>query len=148
ALGGIWTPDCYSSGYTITLVGLDRVLQLAEKQMGRSGTTPSETDLALVQEATSILVACAEKFAEPLEMRRCVTAMYQRSDRNWAQSEWPGFYFEGTARAACMATVGGGPGPRVGSVQFDYQLGRVWDFKAHSVQMANGRINDQMILND
>ncbi len=40
-----------------------------------------------------------------------------------------------------MAIEGGEPGPRHGSVRFDYRLVHVWDFKAHSLTMADGRAN-------
>lgn len=148
ALGGTWTASCYSTGYTITLVGLDLVLLLAQAEVNRRGLGASDhQDLDLNAEAERILDACVPKLSAPLEMRSCVTEMHGRADPNWAQSEWPGFFFESTARAACMAIAGGGPGPRLGSVQFDYQLAHVWDFKAHSVHMGNRRVNKQMILN-
>lgn len=148
ALGGSWSSDCYSTGYTITLVGLDLVLELSQAEAIRRGlAAEGREDLGIEQEARQVLDACAPMFEEPLDMRRCVVEMHDRSDPNWAQSEWPGFYFEGTARAACMAVAGGGPGPRLGSVQFDYELARVWDFKAHSLRMADGRANNNMILN-
>src|SRR5262245_62047272 len=37
ALGGTWTEACYSTGYTITLHGLDLVLRLATAEAERRG---------------------------------------------------------------------------------------------------------------
>ena len=42
ALGGTWTGACYSTGYTITLHGLDLVLALALAEAVRRGTAEQE----------------------------------------------------------------------------------------------------------
>jgi len=148
ALGGPWGPECHSTGYTITLVGLDRVLFYATQAADALGRVADARPRSIEEEAERIVAACGSAFAEVLDMRTCVTLMKNRGDRNWAQSEWPGWYFESTGRATCMAKEGGEPGPQYGSVRFDYRLAHVWDFKAHSVRMASNSLNPKMILND
>ncbi len=51
ALGGTWTSTCYSTGYTITLHGLDLVLELAMAEAVRRGTTERPVISAVEDEA-------------------------------------------------------------------------------------------------
>ena len=50
----------------------------------------------------------------------------------WKMLEWFGFWFEYSALALLLPSIGGkAPGPRVGNTKFDYQCRKkVWDFKA------------------
>ena len=73
ALGGVWTDACFSTGYTITLHGLDLVLKLATAEAVRRGETERPVISAVEDEAVRILDACASRFRRTLEMRACVT---------------------------------------------------------------------------
>lgn len=70
---------------------------------------------------------------------RCIEYMRATGCKNWAQTEWIGFYFEHRAKQILAKTIGGEPGPKIGHVAIDYAVkGQPWDFKAHSIKKYGG----------
>ena len=145
ALGGRWTDACWSSGETITLVGLDLILELAIRSSD-AVLLPPPRDAA--SEARLIVEAAAEATARRLEMVACVNEMRAAENSNWAQTEWVGFYFEAVARARCQSVLGGEPGRLYGRTRFDYRWANTWDFKAHTEVDRRGRSGRDLVLND
>lgn len=167
SLGVPWGEDCWSTGSTITLLGLNRLLKGAEDRFGSPSNDPSAA-FSRVWERASLPLTPMERDAEfgsdqerqPEEEavamclvieavlpkvfvgKRCIEEMRLSGSRNWAQSEWPGWYFEHIGLANCIGHLGGGPGPTPGNTVFDYRLNFTWDFKTHS------DAEDEAILND
>ena len=97
AFGGVWDASCESVGQTVTLIGLNRILKLAEQKLESANQNlahdieniPFDEE---VKRISSIAVG-----ATPLDMdgKTCVTEMrdveYKEGCR---QTEWQGWYFQ------------------------------------------------------
>ncbi len=139
ALGENWDKTCWSTGQTITLVGLNRVLQGAERHAlwHHDIGAPSEPRV----EAEAIVSTLEPAISHRWDGKACVLEMLEGGSRQWAQMEWAGFYFEFVGVTKCIKELGGGPAT-YGPTRFDYARDHVWDFKVH----ASG--SDILILND
>lgn len=91
----------------------------------------------MADEATKIREVLLEELRGPWDGRACIEYL-RAHDYNWRQMEWIGWYFEHRAQELLIKRLGGGPGPRYGSVRFDYGWQGVWDFKAHPTNQAAG----------
>lgn len=131
--GVVWTETCASTGYTITLEGLNVVLAGAERLLRgaeRSGPDP-------VGEARMLVSLLAAEFAEgSWDGRSAVIEMRDDGYSQWRQMEWPGFYFEYRGLRALHSGMGAPPRPQArqtyGATVFDYSHHFVWDMKAHT----------------
>lgn len=151
SLGGKWSAECESTGQTVTLVGLNRILQCAEERVvSPIAIDPSGT---LENEAASILTIAKEAIPEKWIGKQCVTEMKDGGSTKWKQTEWQGFYFEFRTIGQLVNKLGGGP-LKIGVTEFDYHLNRVWDLKVHSNFGINGpsrpnrtcQLNDQLAM--
>ncbi len=78
--------------------------------------------------------------------KACVLEL-KAADYQWRQLEWIGWWFEFKALQGLRSSMGGGVGPRLDSVKFDYSVdGEIWDFKAHPV--GSGKSTGAAYLND
>jgi hypothetical protein len=136
-----WGPECWSTGQTITLIGLNRLLEGAEWRVEASGSAGNhslfETALG---EALGILAVLESALPPHLDGRTCVCEMLKAEDRHWAQDEWAGFYFEFVGLPACINAYAGGP-VTYANTRFDYSLGSVWDFKLHAAATDHAPLN-------
>ncbi|MGC4175345.1 hypothetical protein [Demequina sp.] len=156
SLGVIWTDTCASTGYTITLEGLNVVLAGAAREMRRRGTAVMSPAI----EAAQILGVLKNEFdgGAVWDGRTSIVHMRDAGYNHWRQPEWPGWYFEFRGLAALAAALGtkpaSGPEQRYGNTYFDYAHNYVWDLKSHVVgklwlpERMRERGDDKTILND
>ncbi|MFW2512226.1 hypothetical protein ACNI3K_00425 [Demequina sp. SO4-13] len=134
ALGVVWTDTCGSTGYTITLEGLNVVLGGAERLCrDRYGHRTDAPDV----EAQQLLGILHGEFAgDTWDARTAVVQMRDDGYRQWRQTEWPGWYFEYRGLRALHDALGprptDGPSQTHGSTTFDYAYRYVWDLKTHT----------------
>ena len=135
-LGKIWTPDCESIGQTITLKGLNLLLEAATLQLSRP---ISRQEPRSIHEETQQISEIVHRHT-PRKMDG-VTAIKEMKDAEfskWALTEWQGQFFEFKVRPQLINNLGGGP-IKIGRTEFDYALSYVWDMKVHSLQGRNGK---------
>ena len=151
ALGGHWSEDCESTGQTVTLIGLNRILEFAEPRLGAPQVV--ESSGSLDDEASSILTIAQKSIPANWIGKECVTEMKDGGSTKWKQTEWQGFYFEFRTIGQLVNKLGGGP-IKIGVTEFDYHLHHVWDLKVHSNFGINGpsspnkacQLNDQLAM--
>ncbi|EFQ84273.1 hypothetical protein HMPREF0063_10989 [Aeromicrobium marinum DSM 15272] len=129
-LGGSWDDSCWSTGSTITLEGLNRVLIGAERRLKADSPVVGGMFSSPAKEAQALLAVVADAVPVRMDGRRSVEEMHAAESRHWAQDEWRGFYFEHIALPALVNGFGGGP-TTVENTVFDYSLGEIWDLKCH-----------------
>lgn len=138
-LGVPWDRECFSTGQTITLEGLNRLLLGANRRLQPS---PAERHLSLLQETEMYAAAILQTFIDNEEVdeetrtvvwngQSVIEQMLKAEYRQARQTEWPGWYFEFRALNALSRKYRGGP-RRVRNTTFDYFGERLWDLKAHS----------------
>ncbi|MEV7528413.1 hypothetical protein [Agrococcus sediminis] len=138
-LGVAWPSDCVSTGYTVTLDGLNTLLAAAEAQAKGLAVEP---EAAIAREAAALVGALRSTLPSHWEGRAAITEMRSAEYANWRQSEWPGWYFEFRGLPALIDSFGGGP-QRIGRTTFDYALTMPWDLKCHSLGGSSS-----VVLND
>ena len=148
-LGHLWTSQCQSAGQTVTLTGLNTLLEAATKYLGDNAEESPDrpTPAAEAKLITETIVGALPRYWDG---KTCVMQMAEAQSSNWRQTEWQGWYFEFKALPALVNRIGGGP-VRIGSTQFDYKRNFIWDLKAHSVFGLKGpahsnftcQLNDQ-----
>src|SRR5690625_3331581 len=148
-LGGEWDNSCWSSGYTVTLEGLNRLLLLASVRLGvRSAQipTPAREAQLLLEHLAQVLGAPAGP-AEPWSGRSSVERMLAAGYRHARHTEWAGWFFEFLALDSLIEEFGGGPHV-VEPVTFDYKANYTWDLKTHSRSRKEILLlNDQRAIN-
>lgn len=148
-LGATWDSSCESIGQTVTLEGLNRLLEAGEHKLANSKSRYEIlSSLTLHDEVNQISEIVVKE--TPLEMdgRECVQEMRDAEDSRWRQVQWQGFYFEMKMQYALTQKLGGGR-KRFVNTEFDYVYKNIWDMKAHSLVNATGKVSSQMvILND
>lgn len=143
ALGGSWDATCWSAGHTITLEGLNRVLERATAELERRGARPTSSTFDSVQtESEALLAILRTAVPEHMDGRECVTEMLQAESTHWAQDEWRGWYFEFVGLPALINAFGGGPAA-VANTTFDYSLNQIWDLKCHGDDSGNAILNSR-----
>lgn len=151
SLGGHWAGDCESTGQTVTLIGLNRILEFAEQRLGAPQLV--ESSGSLDDEASSILTIAQKSIPANWIGKDCVTEMKDGGSTKWKQTEWQGFYFEFRTIGQLVNKLGGGP-LKIGVTEFDYHLHHAWDLKVHSNFGINGpsspnkacQLNDQLAM--
>lgn len=132
ALGATWDPGCWSAGQTITLIGLNRLLEAGQREVERChGSLLRGLFRTAREEAAAILEALALVIPRHMEGRNCVGQMLEAEYSQWAQDEWAGFFFEFIGLPALVNAFSGGP-VAFGNTIFDYGLTQVWDLKLHA----------------
>ena len=148
-LGTTWDSSCESIGQTITLVGLNRLLEASEKSTKTSQNRFVDPSLISFEDEVKSISKIAVK-ETPLVMdgKTCVKEMKDAEDPRWRHVQWQGFYFEMKMQSSLTQQLGGGRKKLV-NTEFDYVLKNIWDMKAHSTISAKGKkTNQNAILND
>ena len=147
-LGVNWTSECESVGQTITLIGLNLLLESASSFF-QQGQDQSLIPGSVTEEVTSIKEVLDGLTPKYFDGRECVMEMKLSDSNNWRMTEWQGMYFEYLAIPALINRLGGGP-KNIANTKFDYSLQHPWDLKVHSSHGISGprRLNDACLLND
>ena len=147
-LGRIWLPEYESRGQTITLQGLNLLLEAAS--FGVESDGPKSTisiSQAFDAELRSMAEVITANTPRKMDGRKCVQEMRDNGVSGWRQTEWQGRYFEVTVGEALKHQLGGG-GIKYANTTFDYSRNFIWDLKAHSSESSSGSQNWICILND
>jgi DNA (cytosine-5)-methyltransferase 1 len=137
-LGQPWGHECWSRGQTITLRGLNRLLEGAEHRVGAAAVPI----MSVTVEATKIVETMAAATTPTWDGRDCIQQMRDAGDTQWAQDHWQGFYLEFLA-GTCTSLGGHRNKRKYGKTVIDYELIRPWDFKTHSVGTKWAILNDK-----
>lgn len=148
-LGGTWDDSCWSTGYTVTLQGLNRLLVLAKTHLGATASdqvSPTREAAVLLQIAAEAVIHSSNaehgSTRYTWDGRACVSEMLQKSYPHARQTEWPGWYFEFITLPVFRDRFNVG-GKMIGNTTFDYVSNNVWDLKVHDTKKG-----DKVILND
>ena len=141
-LGSQWTDSCESVGQTLTLFGLNLLLENSTRYLEAHGQFSRQNEmLSVSDEAKKISTVIIEELSKNTESvwdgRMCLEEMKSAGSSQWRQTEWQGFYFEYKALPALVTELGGGP-VKIQNTKFDYQVRNVWDLKAHSIYGSSG----------
>lgn len=140
-LGAEWGQDCWSTGSTLTLTGLNNILLAAEREFARRGLSRDEHFESPEAEAEAVLSVLERALPHRFDGRACVEEMREADYSQWAQDEWAGFYFEFKGLPSLVTALGGGPAKYV-NTRFDYSLKQVWDLKWHGAAGKDAPLND------
>lgn len=151
-----WDARCHSTGETLTLEGLNRLLYAATKHIEESSFNKHQ--LTVEEEASAYSGAIIQTLLEHSVIdstysrslwdgRKSVTTMVDSKYRNAKQTEWPGWFFEYCAIKKLRDSFGGGPA-EIGTVEFDYQGKRTWDLKSHTEPLDSSKPSSSAPLND
>jgi hypothetical protein len=141
ALGATWDGGCWSTGQTITLIGLNRLLEAGQREVERlHGSLLRGLFRTAREEAAAILEALALVIPRQMEGRSCVRQMLEAEYSQWAQDEWAAFFFEFVGLPALVNAFSGGPVSFENTI-FDYGLNQVWDFKLHAAVSGAAPLN-------
>ena len=148
AMNGVWDETCWSTGHTITLEGLNRVLAMTEATLSQRGSRDSvRTFSTPAKEAAALLAALSSSMPGYMNGKACVREMLAAESKHWAQDEWRGFYFEFVGLPALVNTFGGGP-TAVANTTFDYSLGEIWDLKCHGDDSHTAILNAKAAIDE
>ena len=146
--GRKWTDECESVGQTITLVGLNQILQTGFEYFGKLNSYQSPIEMTLEEELKRISEVVMEKTPRLMDGVEAIHEMKEAEFSQWRATEWQGFYFEFKVRPELITRLGGGP-KKIGSTSFDYALNRTWDMKVHSTSTRHGKRSElNCALND
>ena len=146
--GRKWTDECESVGQTITLVGLNLILQTGFEYFGKLNSYQSPIEMTLEEELKRISEVVMEKTPRLMNGVEAIHEMKEAEFSQWRATEWQGFYFEFKVRPELITRLGGGP-KKIGSTSFDYALNRTWDMKVHSTSTRHGKKSElNCALND
>ena len=147
-MGASWLPDFESAGQTITLRGLNLLLEAASQEIeSRSGRKTMVVGEAFAAELRAIAKVVQASVPIVMDGKKCVQEMRDTAYEKWRLTEWQGSYFELKAYRA-LTTHLGGSNIRLFNTSFDYARNFIWDLKAHSSVNAAGRNTPKCILND
>jgi hypothetical protein len=135
-LGKVWTPDCESIGQTITLKGLNLLLEATTLRLSR--TIKNQQSKSIFEETMQISEIVYRHTPRKMDGVTAIREMKEAEFSKWALTEWQGQFFEFKVRPHLINALGGGP-VKVGRTEFDYELSYVWDMKVHSSQRQNGK---------
>ena len=136
--GRKWTSECESIGQTITLFGLNLILQTGLEYFDKLNTNQSSIEMTLNEELKRISEVVMEKTPRQMDGVDAIKEMKEAEFSQWRATEWQGFYFEFKVRPELITRLGGGP-KKIGSTSFDYALYRAWDMKVHSTSTRHGK---------
>lgn len=149
SLGGKWKSSFESVGQTITLKGLNLLLELATQKVNNNSLKFRDSDSNRSLENELALIAEVLKLNTPVDMdgKKCIEEMKELEDSRANHVQWQGFYFEMKAETALTSQLGGGRAKRFNTV-FDYVRNFTWDLKAHSSLTGKGKKSNTTLLND
>ena len=141
ALDVEWDQTCWSTGATVTLEGLNRLLRGAEAALAARGRSQPGLFFSAQEEGRALLSALQELLPVDWDGRDCVQQMREGEYSQWAQDEWAAFFFEFVGLPGLINTFGGGP-RTYANTRFDYGLGHTWDLKVHMATTGVAPLND------
>ena len=144
-LGCNWSGDCESVGQTLTLKGLNLLLEGANHFL--DSEPRQNVPKTFSDELSAISEVVIRNTPARMDGQSCVKEMRDAEYRHWKQTEWQGFYFEFKVCPALINALGGGP-KTVLNTEFDYALTNTWDLKTHSSVDRHARSNHTAQLND
>lgn len=154
-LGVPWTDKCESTGYTISLPGLNMILAGAERRLGRLGSEVTDALVTPQDEGGALAAALLARLPHHWDGQASVKWLADRNLRGANDNEWQGFYGEERAKlvlARAFTPNDHPPRVRYGNTVFDYALNFVWDIKVHTeVQVFADRTKpgkNETLLND
>ncbi|QCW51016.1 DNA cytosine methyltransferase [Nocardioides dongxiaopingii] len=131
-----WNDTCYSTGETISLIGLNTILAGAERRLDRLGTTAADLLADPAAEGAALAAALHDGWsAATWDARETVEWLRDNNLRGANDNEWQGWFFEARGRELLNAAF---PPSRqavrlqYGRTTFDYSLNHPWDLKAHT----------------
>lgn len=130
-----WTETCTSTGYTISLEGLNTVLAGAERHLGLLGSRLTDLLEDPLKEGQAVAAALFEGLPKRWDGKQCVRWLYEQGLRGAFDNEWQGFFCEAKSRQVLADTFEPATTPprsKYGSTVFDLALRRVWDLKTHT----------------
>lgn len=111
-LGALWNDQCYSTGETISLDGLNTILAGAERRLGRLGTTATDLLLTAEQEGAALAGALNDGWrAQAWDARQAIEWMRDQGVRGYNENEWQGWFFEARGREILNERFPGRPEP-------------------------------------
>jgi len=134
-LGVPWTDECESTGYTISLPGLNMILAGAERRLGLLGSEVSDALSMPEDEGDALAAALLATLPPHWDGRKAVNWLADRGLRGANDNEWQGFYGEERAKLVLSRAFTPSDHPprvRYGNTVFDYALNFVWDIKVHT----------------
>jgi hypothetical protein len=134
-LGVPWTDRCESTGYTISLPGLNMILAGAERRLGLLGSEVSDALATPEDEGNAMAAALLAGLPQHWDGRKAVNWLADRGLRGANDNEWQGFYGEERAKLVLSRAFTPSDHPprvRYGNTVFDYALNFVWDIKVHT----------------
>lgn len=134
-LGVNWDSECESTGQTVTLKGLNLLLEAASKRIYKIHEFSELVSISEEMEKISKIVAT--KTPKSMDGKSAIIEMKSEEYRKWAETEWQGFYFEFKVKPQLIYKLGGGP-KFIGRTEFDYSLNYPWDMKVHSMHTMKG----------
>ena len=148
-LGANWDSTCESVGQTVTLTGLNRLLEAAEsRNPNLNNSTVDPDSLSLEEEVSRISRIAVKETPLVMDGKTCIQEMKDAEDTRWRHVQWQGFYFEMKMQSSLTQQLGGGRKKLV-NTEFDYVYKNIWDMKAHSTLTSKGESASQnAILND
>jgi hypothetical protein len=134
-----WNKSCESVGQTLTLKGLNTLLQgatiLLQEKVKGSGSLVENSLSEEIEKISKVVIEMTPRHMDGVE---AITEMKEAEFSQWRGTEWQGFFFEFKVRPELINRLGGGP-KKVGSTTFDYALDRTWDMKVHSTSNRHGK---------
>ena len=134
-LGVVWSTDCESVGQTITLKGLNLLLENASKHLTLYRN--KNTDNTIENETRLISDVVVKHTPRNMDGVDAIKEMKDAEFPKWSLTEWQGLYFEFKVRPQLINTLGGEP-KKIGRTEFDYVLTFPWDMKVHSSLSQDG----------
>ena len=136
SLGVKWTAECESVGQTITLKGLNLLLEAASLRI--TAVADFSNSASPNEEMQKILKIVSQETPKCMDGKESIIEMKEEEFSKWAETEWQGFYFEFKVKPQLIYTLGGGP-KVIGRTEFDYSLKYPWDMKVHSTVTSKGK---------
>lgn len=145
-LGVSWNHDCESTGQTLTLKGLNLLLESSTEYFTSNSILEHRKFKSIEDEIDQISKILKITTPKKMEGKKAVIEMKDAEFTKWRETEWQGFYFEFKVLPELINKIGGGP-KRIERTIFDYVLQTTWDLKVHSIS-ENGNSRNGCQLND
>lgn len=144
-LGVNWTSECESVGQTITLKGLNLLLEYSSLHL--TEYRHKNTNNTIENETRLISDVVVKHTPRNMDGITAIKEMKEAEFPKWKLTEWQGLYFEFKVRPQLINSLGGEP-KKIGRTEFDYVLTFPWDMKVHSSIGKDGKKSSGCQLND
>lgn len=139
--GRHWSSDYESVGQTLTLKGLNLLLEVGTQNAHKLNVQVTTEDLTLPQEVKALNDVISIKTPRKMFGKEAIKEMKEAEYRKWRLTEWQGMYFEFKIIPELINAYGGGP-KKIERTEFDYSLNRTWDLKVHSSSRTDRKITN------